>query len=327
MLLADVYQRTITTRHFARKMNASSLDPCCAVILCGSIAVLVREHVGLQTLRVRCEMRLWGRGLIVMAIGRTRRFLAALASAVVILGCAVGLAAMEPRYWYVGLGTSIIALGLLLLMLRGKRGRLYRTSLAKEFRRKANLGSFVDKNLRDRVASAISIWEEAENLARRGAELGLGGYLEDKLRTLEQSVEAIYQVAWLLDQLQRRPYVVGGFKGGAPAIPESRRPSPDAIDQQTDAALEQEGKSGDPCAAAMLADGEIQLDKALAILRMFRMQVAACTESGRGYVCGSGSTLANLGSTRADLEREIIDLRALELELRSLVGGSDQRWR
>lgn len=227
-----------------------------------------------------------------------------------------------PGLATVALLIGLFAAGLLLTsMLKGHPEPSIRKSeklTAQEFRKAVNLGAFLDKSLRDRVAEAIRVWQDCETMVENAEGSGLVSYFADRTTTVRESVLTIYELATHLNSYRRSRLSAEELTRLAEEVQVLRdsvgsAPTPD-LREQMERNLESKFilLASQRSLAATMARASWQLDGTLALLKALSAQMRAALVTGDGYVDGVQQVVD-------DLRREVRDLQ----QTGQIIGGLD----
>ncbi len=205
------------------------------------------------------------------------------------------------------------------------------TISAGEFRRAVNLGGFLDKGLRDRVAEAIRIWQDCESLVDCSGRVGLDAYLAEKLVIVRESVMSVYDLASHLNSYRRSPVSTRELAALSDEIQELEQQLETTRAPEIRAELDRHLKtkltllSSQRSLASTMAQASLQLDSTLALLKALDAQMRTALVASDGYVAG-------VQEVADELEREIKDLQQTQqvlAQFRPLAlppGGSTLGW-
>lgn len=183
------------------------------------------------------------------------------------------------------------------------------TLSAGEFRRAVNLGIFLDKGLRDRVAEAIRIWQDCESMVGCSERAGLDAYFADKLLTVRESVVSIYELAVHLNGYRRSPVSAREMAALSCEIQElkQRLEATQAPDIRAELDRHMKTKltllSSQKCLASTMTHASLQLDSTLALLKALDAQMRTALVAGDGYIAGIKDTADELGRQVRDLQQ------------------------
>ena len=189
------------------------------------------------------------------------------------------------------------------------RQRPLHTLSAGEFRRAVNLGIFLDKGLRDRVAEAIRIWQDCESMVGCSERVGLDVYFSDKLLTVRESVVSIYELAVHLNSYRRSPVSAKGIATLSSEIQELKQRLEAAQAPDIRAELDRHLRTkltllaSQKCLASTMTHASLQLDSTLALLKALDAQMRTALVAGDGYVAGIKDTADELGRQVRDLQQ------------------------
>lgn len=187
---------------------------------------------------------------------------------------------------------------------------------AGQFRKAVNLGAFLDKTLRDRVAEAIRVWQDCESMVENADRSGLGGYFADRMTTVRESVLTVYELASHLNSYGRNrvsPEELTRLAGEVQVLKDSldSAPTPE-MREQIERNLESKVTllASRRSLAVTMTRASWQLDGTLALLKALSAQMRMALVMGDGYVEGVQQVVD-------DLRREVRDLQ----HIGQMIGG------